>query len=65
MAFSGSDVFDTKINGLLLMNNVHGSIHSYSFKEPFMDNLKDTLEVVELEIEELEERVAPGIIIGL
>jgi hypothetical protein len=30
-----------------------------------MDNLKDVQEVVELEIEELEERVAPGIIIGL
>jgi hypothetical protein len=30
-----------------------------------MDNLNDVQEVVELEIEELEERVAPGIIIGL
>jgi hypothetical protein len=30
-----------------------------------MDNVKDAQEVVELEIEELEERVAPGIIIGL
>ncbi len=30
-----------------------------------MENLKDVQEVVELEIEELEERVAPGIIIGL
>lgn len=30
-----------------------------------MENLKDVQEVVELEIEELEERSAPGIIIGL
>lgn len=30
-----------------------------------MENPKDVQEVVELEIEELEERVAPGIIIGL
>jgi hypothetical protein len=30
-----------------------------------MENLNDVQEVVELEIEELEERVAPGIIIGL
>lgn len=30
-----------------------------------MENTKDVQEVVELEIEELEERVAPGIIIGL
>jgi hypothetical protein len=30
-----------------------------------MDNLNNVQEVVELEIEELEERVAPGIIIGL
>ncbi len=29
-----------------------------------MDNIKDLQEVVELEIEELEERVAPGIIIN-
>jgi hypothetical protein len=30
-----------------------------------MENLNDVQEVVELEIEELEERSAPGIIIGL
>ena len=30
-----------------------------------MENSKDVREVVELEIEELEERSAPGIIIGL
>jgi hypothetical protein len=30
-----------------------------------MENTKDVREVVELEIEELEERSAPGIIIGL
>ena len=30
-----------------------------------MENPKNVQEVVELEIEELEERVAPGIIIGL
>jgi hypothetical protein len=30
-----------------------------------MENPKDVREVVELEIEELEERSAPGIIIGL
>lgn len=30
-----------------------------------MENPKDVQEIVELEIEELEERVAPGIIIGL
>jgi hypothetical protein len=30
-----------------------------------MENRKDVQEVVELEIEELEERSAPGIIIGL
>ncbi len=30
-----------------------------------MENFNDVQEVVELEIEELEERVAPGIIIGL
>jgi hypothetical protein len=30
-----------------------------------MENPKDVQEVVELEIEELEERSAPGIIIGL
>ena len=30
-----------------------------------MENSKDVQEVVELEIEELEERSAPGIIIGL
>lgn len=30
-----------------------------------MENLKDVQEVVDLEIEELEERSAPGIIIGL
>jgi hypothetical protein len=30
-----------------------------------MENLKDLQEVVELEVEELEERSAPGIIIGL
>jgi hypothetical protein len=30
-----------------------------------MENTKDVQEVVELEIEELEERSAPGIIIGL
>jgi len=37
-------------------------------KESIMENLKpsqDVQEVVELEIEELEERSAPGIIIGL
>jgi hypothetical protein len=33
--------------------------------ETIMENPKDVQEVVELEIEELEERVAPGIIIGL
>jgi hypothetical protein len=30
-----------------------------------MENLNNVQEVVELEIEELEERSAPGIIIGL
>ncbi len=30
-----------------------------------MENLKDVQEVVELEIEELEERSAPGIIIAI
>jgi hypothetical protein len=30
-----------------------------------MENPQNVQEVVELEIEELEERVAPGIIIGL
>ncbi len=30
-----------------------------------MENTKEIQEVVELEIEELEERSAPGIIIGL
>ena len=30
-----------------------------------MENTKNVQEVVELEIEELEERSAPGIIIGL
>jgi hypothetical protein len=34
-------------------------------KESIMENRKDVQEVVELEIEELEERSAPGIIIGL
>jgi len=34
-------------------------------KESIMENTKDVREVVELEIEELEERSAPGIIIGL
>ena len=30
-----------------------------------MENVKDVQEIAELEIEELEERSAPGIIIGL
>jgi hypothetical protein len=34
-------------------------------KESIVENPKDVREVVELEIEELEERSAPGIIIGL
>jgi hypothetical protein len=34
-------------------------------KESIVENTKDVREVVELEIEELEERSAPGIIIGL
>lgn len=58
-AFCGSDVFSVVIH-----DQVELIITIISVRESIMENTKDLREVVELSIEELEERTAPGTIIN-